>query len=392
MRLLQRYVLIELIRIFAFLLTALTFMLVFVGVFQKVRELGLGPDQVLLILPFLVPSLLPFIIPATFLLTVCVVYGRMAGDHEITAAKAAGINVFSLLWPAFLLGAAISVCSLLLTDQVIPWAEKKIQQQVSLFMEDIFLEKLRTYHQVTDTRQGFSIIVKGVDGKTLIEPTFDYTPRGHTPVTVAAQEATLEFDLENRQVILHLVRGEIDAAGDRHIDFEQEDQAFPLPYKDNGTKPRHRSIREIAGSVSELNGEIESLRRQRDVETAFSLLLGDFDRLSHDDLKEYKEKKNSCRTDLAGLRTAMHSRFALSSSCLFFALLGAPFSIIREQRQFLTSFFVCFVPILLLYYPLALGMMNISKSGIVDPAWAMWLSNGIVLIAAAITLRKVLSR
>lgn len=392
MRLLQRYLLIELIRIFAFLMTALTFMLVFVGVFQKVREMGLGPDQILQILPFLVPSLLPFTIPATFLLTVCVVYGRMAGDHEITAAKAAGINVFSLLWPAFLLGAAISVCSLLLTDQVIPWAEKKIQQQASLFMEDIFLDKLRTQNHVSDTRQGFSISVMEVKGKTLIEPTFEYTPRGHTPVTLTAQEATIEFDLDNKQVILHLLRGEIDAASDRRIDFEREVQAFPLPYKSNGLKPRHRSIREIAGSVSELNGEIDGLRQQRDVETAFSLLLGDFDRLSHNDMKKYKQKKKSSRIDLAGLRTAMHTRFALSSSCLFFALLGAPFSIIKEQRQFLTSFFVCFVPILLLYYPLALGMMNISKSGIVDPAWAMWLSNGIVLIAAAITLRKVLSR
>ena len=56
---------------------------------------GLGPQQILDILPFVVPSLLPFSIPATYLLTICVVYGRLAGDNEITAVKAERVNQIS---------------------------------------------------------------------------------------------------------------------------------------------------------------------------------------------------------------------------------------------------------------------------------------------------------
>ena len=93
---------------------------------------------------------------------------------------------------------------------------------------------------------------------------------------------------------------------------------------------------------------------------------------------------------MAKLKTAVHSRFALSSSCLFFTLLGGPFSILQGRRHFLTSFSFCFFPILVIYYPIVLLMMNLSKTGSVDPAWAMWLGNLIVLIAAAIVLRKVL--
>ena len=107
--LLQRYILYELLKVFTFLLSILTILLVFVGVFREATMSGLGPIQALRILPYVVPNLLPFTIPATLLLTVSVVYGRMSGDQEITAAKAAGINVLSLLWPSFLLGAVLSV-------------------------------------------------------------------------------------------------------------------------------------------------------------------------------------------------------------------------------------------------------------------------------------------
>ena len=94
MRLLQRYILFELLKVFSFLLVILTILLVFVGGFQEASENGLGPAQTLQILPYVVPSFMPFTVPATLLLTICLVYGRISGDQEVTAAKAAGINVF----------------------------------------------------------------------------------------------------------------------------------------------------------------------------------------------------------------------------------------------------------------------------------------------------------
>ena len=109
MRLLQRYILCELLRVFGFVLSILTVLLVFLGVFKEVSETSLGPLQVLQVLPYIIPSLLPYTIPATLLLSVCVVYGRMAGDQEVTAAKAAGISVMSLLAPSFMFGAVMAV-------------------------------------------------------------------------------------------------------------------------------------------------------------------------------------------------------------------------------------------------------------------------------------------
>jgi lipopolysaccharide export system permease protein len=110
MKLLQRYIFSELLRVFSLLVIVLTVMLVFVGLFREATERGLGAVQILQIMPFVVPSMLPFTIPATLLRSVCVVYGRISGDLEVIAAKAAGVSATQLLAPAFLLAAVLAVC------------------------------------------------------------------------------------------------------------------------------------------------------------------------------------------------------------------------------------------------------------------------------------------
>lgn len=389
MRLLQRYILVELLKVFIFLLSILTVLLVFVGVFREVAASGLGPFQILQILPFVVPSLMPFTIPATLLLAVCVVYGRIAGDQEITAAKAAGINVFSLLWPAFLLSIVMSICSLVLTDQVIPWAVSNIQRTVAMAMEDIFLDMLRTNHQVTDDRQGFSITVMDVEGKTLIKPTFQYTPKGHSPVTVQAASATMEFDLEERHVILHLVSANVDMP-DRKVFLAKEDRPFPLPDDVAQPKPRHLSIRKIRRKMNGIEEQLAEMEQKQDAELAMALILGDFQSLLEEDYQIHSQARDFVVKDLNRFRTEIHSRFALSTSCFFFVLLGGPFSILQGRRQFLTSFFICFLPILLIYYPVALLMISLCKQGQANPAYAMWTGNLLLAIAGLYVLRKVL--
>ena len=390
MRILQRYVVVDLIQVFCSLLGVLTVLLVFVGVFSQAQGSGLGMDQMLKIVPFVVPAMLPYTIPATLLLTVCVVYGRMAGDLEITATKAAGINVFVLIKPAFIMAAVLSGFSLFLTDQVIPWAEANIQRIVTSAMEDIFLGMLRTNHQVTDDQNGFDITVMGVDGKKLLMPTFHYARPGHSPAKLQAQEATLEFDLENQQLILHMVRGTIETPGNRRISFERETQKFPLPSRIQQTKARHMSVREIRTKMDAIGEKLEDTRTRRDVETILALTHGDFDRLSNASFAQNETRLRMDGKMYSKLNTEMHSRLALSTSCFFFVLIGAPISILKAHRQFLTTFMFCFVPILVLYYPVVMLMMNMSKSGTIAPLYAMWVGNILLLFVGAYYLRKVL--
>jgi lipopolysaccharide export system permease protein len=390
MRLLQKYILGELIRVFVLVVSVLTVLLVFIGAFTKASEDGLGPAEILQILPYLVPSLLPFTIPATMLLTVTLVYGRIAADHEVTAAKAAGISAMSLLMPSFVMGIVLSLASLLLTDQVIPWAMTTIDGKVALMLEKVFVDILRTHHFFMRRDPAITIAVQDVDGRKLIKPTFHYTPRGGETIHIFADEATLQFDLAKRVVRVNLVN--LNGVIPDHESFRgrQEEWEFPLPEEPKKLKARSRSIRDLRTSLGGMTFDLEGLRAGRDVETAFALAMGDFDRLDKTDMLQYDADLIVNKEQIIQNHTEIHGRFALSASCFFFTLLGGPFSILQARRQALTSFFMCFLPILTGYYPVVFLMMNQSKNDVVNPAWAMWVGNALIVPIAWYTMRRVL--
>lgn len=389
MRLLERYVLVELCRVFGVLLSLMTLLLVFVGALGQAREHGLGPWQALQILPFIIPSLLPYTIPVTLLLTVCVVFGRMSGDREIIAAKAAGINVMCLMWPSFFLGGVLSVGSLLLADQVIPWSYGNIERIVALAMEDIFLDVLRTQNQVDIREAGVSITVMGVRDRTLIQPVFRYTPNNQSTIVTQAEEAQLKFDLQKRQVWLQMKHVYVDTPGQPRLWFESEEKPFKLPERNSKRQVRNLRLQDIDQAVEKSREDCRLLVQRQALEAAFYLTTGDLHRLQGDSLiiLDVKRREN------AGLerrfRTEYHTRFAMSMSCLFFVMVGSPFAILSGKKQFLTSFLFVFTPILLVYYPVTMMTQNLSKSGTLDPGLSVWAANAVMLAAALIFLRQV---
>ena len=390
MRLLQRYVMMELLRVFSLLVSGLTVLLVIVGVVGEASKHGLGPAQIRDILPYIVPSLLPFTIPATLLLPVCVVSGRMAAAHEIPAVKAAGINALRLMYPSFILGACLSLTTFILTDQFIPWARHRIEQIITLAMEDIILDMLRTRGHVTDMDHGIIIAAARVEGEKLINPTFRYTPHGGRTITVQAQEATLEFDLKKREVIPSLYLGHVETPGELTISFEYERRPFPLPTQIEVPHARNITIRDIRQEMKTIERARTDFEHRQLANTVFALSLGQFERLGSD---EYRTEENVIKAAVNRyhrLHTEVHSRLALACSCFFFCLLGTPFSVVQGRRQFLTSFFLCFVPILLIYYPLVVLSMTLGKNAKFNPMWGMWIGNIVLGAVALYVLRRVL--
>ncbi|MEM9703923.1 MAG: LptF/LptG family permease, partial [Planctomycetota bacterium] len=344
MRLLQRHILFELLRVFVVLATLTTALLMVFGVSTAADDHGLGPAQVIKVLPYFIPAFLPYTIPATMLLTVCLVYGRLAADQEVTAAKAAGINLLSLLLPAFVLSAGLSVVALVLSDQAVPWATKNVQRVATEAVEDIFLDVLRNRHQYSEPGKGITITVMDVRDRALIRPTFRYAPAGRQPTVIQSERAELSFDLENEQVILELDRGHIDLAGGRQMWFEHERRPFPFPQELKAPRAQDMTVCAINTRIAELDREVTARGMKRDLDLAFSLTTGQFgmpdgiDRaLWHDnfwagDLDVEAEKKRR------QLETAKHSRFAMAASCLAFVFVGAPYSILQARRHFLTTF------------------------------------------------------
>lgn len=391
MTLLQRYLFSELLRVFALLVIVLTVMLVFVGLFQEATDRGLGLVQILHIMPFVVPSMLPFTIPATLLLAVCVVYGRISGDLEVIAAKAAGISATQLLMPAFLLGAILAVGSFGLTNYAIPWAVTNIERIVTQAIEDIFLDILASQHLYSDPDRGYSITVHDVRERTLLDATFRYRTKKHQQITVRAESARIGFDLGNKEIVLLLRNARGTRAGsDFEAELNRESRlTFPLPQAIGKVKARHLTLTSLHDNIARCARDRVRMQQQLHQETAMLLVTGEIEQLARETLPGFQREQRRLTSDERRYRTEIHSRFSMAASCLFFAFVGAPFSMLQARRQFITSFILCFLPILVVYYPVMFLMVNLSKTGSVDPVWAMWIPNVILGVAGSVILRRV---
>src|SRR5262245_39341991 len=188
----------------------------------------------------------------------------MAGDHEIAAIKAAGINVFAVLGPSFVMGALLSLGTFILTDQFIPMGRAQIERIVTLAMEDIFLDLLRANNTYNDSQHGISIIVTRVDGRTLVHPVFRYRLPNGDVATITARLATVNFDMRDQQVLLTLRDGSFETPGGDNVAFDEEKQALPMPAPTDTLKaPRNMTIDSIRRELDVLVREREeALQKQ----------------------------------------------------------------------------------------------------------------------------------
>ncbi len=312
----------------------------------------------------------------------------MAGDQEVTAAKAAGVSVMTVLWPSLLLGGVLSVASFLLTDQVIPWALDQMERRIVQMVEDVFFERLRTERHFTDRQRGLEITVRDVHGKTLIYPVIRHRPKNGRPRTIDADEATISLDVRNQLASIQIKYGSVNLGDGQRLNVMDKTFEFSLANEIGKPKPRNLSIETINEQIHETLEAEERARERQIADAMLSTTWGDFGRLQS--LAQWNAKPpNKHSATYHRLKTEIHSRYAMSCSCLFFVLLGGPFAIYKAKSQFLTSFLYCFVPIVAVYYPLILGIMTQSKKGNVNPAWGMWLGNLVLLGASIVILRRV---
>jgi lipopolysaccharide export system permease protein len=80
----------------------------------------------------------------------------------------------------------------------------------------------------------------------------------------------------------------------------------------------------------------------------------------------------------------------MACGSFFFVVLGAPVGIRFARRDFLSAFITCFLPIILVYYPLTLMGVNLGKEGLVAPVVALWAGNTLLgLLAGFVALPPV---
>jgi lipopolysaccharide export system permease protein len=391
---LHRTILWELTKVFLMSLLGITGILLMAGIVAEATQHGLGPTQIIAVIPLIIPSTLPYTIPATTLFATCVVYGRLAHDNEIIAIKAAGIHLFKVVWPAIWLGTVMSTVTLALYLEVIPTTHHMMRSMFLNDVEELLYTMLRRDRCINQPRLNYVMFVRGVIGRKLQEALFKRRDgKGGYDVVAKAREAELLVDLPRRQILVHM-RHCFVLSEDNNKNAYFEDKVWPVALPpDFGVNRKVRASdltwTEILERQEEVSREEEQLATQIALTTAkFLVHKTPADLPVH--LKNLKAIKKQKHQELFSLGTELQMRPALSMGCLCFVLIGCPIGIWFSRSDYLSAFITCFLPIVFVYYPILLCGTNFAKSGRFDATLSLWAPNFMMGLVALVLFRRLL--
>jgi lipopolysaccharide export system permease protein len=391
MRILTRYVLSEFLKVFLLALAGLTGVVILAFLAKEAIDEGLGPGAILRLIPYVVPQALQFAVPGTALLAATSVYGRLSGGNEIVAVKAAGISPLAVISPVLVLVTLVSMATVWLNDIAFSWGRSGVERVLLESLEEIVYARLR--HQQTYETAGVSITVDGVAGRRLIRPRFVFHRSDERGMSYSAQAAELWSDASRGAIVLRLFHPRSEGNAPLRMDwpdtldfeFELADFSRKAIVSDN---PSQMPLAEVPGAATKQEDRIARTRQELATLAGFALIGGQFSDLVGDEWTNRTAEIAQAQGAVARLKREPHRRWASGFSCLSFVLVGIPMAIRRRHAEFLASFFACFLPILLLYYPLLVIGLDQAKNGALPPI-AVWTGNVVFALWGLWLLRRV---
>lgn len=388
-----RYVVVELLKVLLLWLGIFTFVMLFLLLFVEASKAGISFNVVVRLAPFILPQTLVYAIPATALLAVCVVYGRISAANEVVAIKSLGVGPMALAWPAFALSFVLSLVCVYLNDIAFSWGEVQGRRVIMQSVEEIVYGMLRTNKVYSNKR--LSIIVRDVEGRRLMKPviTLHGSDDGDLSFTITADEAELRSDLNNDTLKLILVNSIIDGGGSVQGEFPgRTEREIPLSFASSKGElelgPSHLSLRDIPDAIQAQHKKIREQHELLAAEMGFDLLSGDMLELNEPNWKAKRQRLQSQVNRLYRLKAELPRRTASGFMCLFFTIVGVPLAIRMRSSDVSTTFLAVFGPILAGYFPFFALTLNYAKSGQL-PGFTIWTANVLCAIVGWWLWKKV---
>jgi lipopolysaccharide export system permease protein len=392
MRILTRYILIELLTAFTVILSSMT-VFIFLGLVGKEAvENGLTLGPIVRMLPYMLPEAMQFAVPGALLLATTSVYGRVSSSNEIVAVKSLGITPMVMIWPIIILSCLVSLGAVVLNDLAVSWGRGGVERVILESLEEIAYAKLRSAHSFSTDR--ITVHVKRLEGKKLIRPTIQISSGdGRPPSLITAASAELRADPAAGTVSIKLTDADGNFSGwaiSHPGEFERSFSMEEFTGINRGSRhPTSYALSELSTAKSVQADYIARLHGEMAADAGSALLFGRMGELSQPQwLPRLQEVIDAERTRHR-LFTEPYRRWAGGFSCLGFALIGAPMAIRRRHGEFWGSFFACFLPILLVYYPMLVGCLDRAKNGVLPPS-AVWLGNVVLAAWGIWLLRRVI--
>ncbi|MGJ8678204.1 MAG: LptF/LptG family permease [Akkermansiaceae bacterium] len=308
LRVMDRYIGKQIIAATIFGVAVLSVLLVMGNLFKELQSLLVEDRASLSLVAKFVYSVLPFsliyTIPWGFLVAVLLVFGRLSAANELISMRMAGVGLFRIAMPVYVIGALLCCFSLWLNVSLAPKAKNTMKSVLYQAVKENPLSMLQP-GVVQVQSQGQKIFIESRDGDIIkglhMHDMNENSKTGFPHASIYAREARLKIIEETKQIRLKLKDAYAETKkpnGIRDIAFMGEME--PLIFDFGAEERKNRRPNSMT------NAEIRSK-----LQTTEQLEARD----------QYK------------LQNEMNRRYAFSMSCLALSCIAVPLGISGRRKE-----------------------------------------------------------
>jgi LPS export ABC transporter permease LptG/LPS export ABC transporter permease LptF len=345
LRIIDRYVIREILPPFILGLLVFTFILELPPIIQQGERLiakGTSWTVVGQVLLTLIPQALGITIPMAFLVGLLIALGRLSGDREAVALQACGVSLHRLLVPVGVLAVAAMAATLYTMIVLVPAANQAFRE-IAFNIVGTRAETEIKPRVFFEDFPNIVLYVREAEGSGWRDVFVADTSNAESPLTYVARRGGVVLDREKRTVQLVLEDG--------------------TSHKVGVKEPEKYEISRFQTLVLSVNPDSVFPRG--------GLLKGD------QEMTIAELKARIAELEQAGERThnqeiAIQQKFSIPVACLVFALIGLAVGVSNRRDGKLASF-VLGIAVIFVYY-IIMYMGRALAKGAVIPGWsAMWL-------------------
>ena len=357
-RILDRYIFREVVVTFLFGVCA--FSAVFLGsgtlfhIAKYITDYGATIQSVVKVLVLSIPDIIVYTFPMSMLLASLLTYGKLSGSSEITAMKSCGISFYRIAVPAIVLGFLVSMFSIWFNEYVVPWANNASNNVVYYEIKGNVAAKDQDHVIIKNIDHGqIKSLVYARRYKSDVQRLENLTLQTFTGDTVTHVENAEYAEWDGGAWIMHNGMIYDIANGDTEHTMRFDTQVLPI-----GANPK------------------QIVRDQKKP-----------DELTMKELRAQIKIMQSQYVNTTKLETELYQRITIPIASLVFALIGIPLGLQPNRNSSSVGFGISLI-IIFVYYVMMTVSGAIAQSGVIDPAYAVWMPNIIGLAAGIVLMRR----
>ena len=368
----------------ALLLTVMvfTFVLLLANTLKEILPLLVNRQVTLAVVieatGLLVPFAWVFALPMGMLTATLLVFGRFSADQELTAARASGISLLSLISPILLLSLALCALSALVNMEFGPRCRVAYTSMLSNLRVQLASDLIPERTIVKDST-GFEFYVNKKHGREL-EDVMVWRLKDQTNAVtyVRAARGKLEVDEANNQVTLVLYDGKsLDLERGEVVPGTFEQLSYPLDFGQHKQSIFRPPISDMTSS--QLWDELHDWEERLSVPGGVGHLTGEQLQVRK------RELEKTIGDPTTPIRFQIHQQIAFSFACFGFTLVGIPLGIQMHRRETTVGIFVALL-LVLVYYSFIVLAKALDTRAEFAPHLIVWLPNFIFQAVGAVLL------